>query len=351
MRVVVIGNDAGAVRAALELGRTRIVDVVVLSDSEHFAPYAPLLFASGVASGALQPRALWSMFDGQTRIRVVCDTVKAIDAERRIVRGAKGSYQYDYVIVSRYSTRSYSSAVQSLEALIRSLRMQYSAAKVTDTHIVIEGRNSHSLELAMRLDSYLRGLYKGTRSRARISVATASAEILPDSSPQCRTLVRREMVRRGIDVQEGVRIGTVTRGNYRTVAGRKVPASQVVSVESGEIEAMFASQSVIFDVNERGLLQLSPHLEVYDRIYAIGGLADASVEMTPLRVLDMADYVVDRITTGTSTAPYIPATAVHSIALHDRWAYAECFGIYVAGSAGSMVARMLHRRAHYAVMP
>lgn len=172
MRVVIIGNDAGAVRSALELKQTHDVDVVLISDSEYFAPQAPLLFAYGMASGTLQPKTLKSMFDSQDRIQVALDTVKAIDVERRIVRGATGNYHYDYVIVSRYSTRSYSSAAHSIETLLGSLQAQHTAAKTTDTHIVVEGYSSQALELTMSLNSYLQELYRGTRSRARLSLVT-----------------------------------------------------------------------------------------------------------------------------------------------------------------------------------
>ncbi len=114
-RVLVLGGGTGGLVAARKLGEKlgrnngENVEVVLVTDSEnHF--FQPLFF--DIAFSNASPREAVAPIKSLERygVRVVVDRARRIDLANRVVAGERGSYSYDYLVVSlgvRYAWEAY----------------------------------------------------------------------------------------------------------------------------------------------------------------------------------------------------------------------------------------------------
>ncbi|BEP18309.1 FAD/NAD(P)-binding oxidoreductase [Pyrofollis japonicus] len=104
-KILVLGGGSGGVVAArklaLEARKHKDLDIeVTLVTNSEWHEFQPLYF--DVALGAAVPDEVRAPIKNMEKfgVKVVIDTVKKIDAAKRTVTGEKGSYNYDYLIVS-----------------------------------------------------------------------------------------------------------------------------------------------------------------------------------------------------------------------------------------------------------
>lgn len=334
MRVVVVGNNAGAVRVARELNRAKSVQVTVLSSDKNFAAHSHLSSLCKVQSDDEAPLQLSQMLKDCERVKVVADAVRAIDVDRKTIQGARRGYQYDYLVLSG-AIEEYAAAAMSLQRILREVREQHKSGFITDTQLVVRGCTVQAVELAAQLHHCLDELYNDSPSRGRVMLATTHSQILPSMSSQSRTHVRRKLQNMGVEVHEKISLPT-SSGEYQVISGRKVPISQVIDTETEGVADFFTTQPLVFELDSYGQLQSTPYLEVYDDIFAIGPLARQDAELAPSRVIDMADYAVEHLLGG-QNLPYYPPTAMQCVRLADNWSYVEWFGIYAVGYAGALI--------------
>ncbi len=112
-RILILGGGTGGVVAAKRLSsklRGREDAEITLITDNPYHEFQPLYF--DLAVGNASPDEIRAPIASLERrgVRVVIDKVESIDAANRTVKGRKGVYSYDYLIVAlgvRYGWEAY----------------------------------------------------------------------------------------------------------------------------------------------------------------------------------------------------------------------------------------------------
>src|SRR5690606_8587006 len=101
MKVTIVGSGFGGVKAALELAKNKQNQITIITDKPDFQ-YYPALFSTATGYRHLQSWVpLGVIFAGKSNIRVILDTVTAIDSEAKTLHGESGeTYSYTTCILA-----------------------------------------------------------------------------------------------------------------------------------------------------------------------------------------------------------------------------------------------------------
>ncbi len=347
MHVVVIGSDVGAVRAALELSRSGgVQQITLISESDRVQRNAIDIDEHYDGTKRTPPLQLKGIFADFPGVQCMQDTVQTIEAARKLIRGNKRTYHYDKMIISRNTPPSHVQAQKKLSALMEVLTDDHAKGQHTDTEVIIVGDSVVAVEVASAYEYACRRLLVDSKSRVRVSVVTSHSTFLPELSREGRRHILSEMKRQHIESATNVRIRESGRGTVM-INTRKLPESQVISLDENEIDELYSSQPLLFELRAMRRVMVSPHLEAYTDIYVIGEATGIDGASSPITHLDMADYVVDRIVSFTPL-PYSPPSKLTMVAVGPQWVYLEWFGVYIKGRpaawAHNIVKRIIRRK-------
>lgn len=349
MNVVVAGGGFAGVRAALELAKARIGRITLVSQSPYLSHHDALQFARTGVSGATSRVTLEDICADYPSIRVVLDTVISIDVDRKHLVGKAASYDYDELIMALGASpaQQNTSTRDTLTYIYGDLRASLDAAREFNRVITVVGGGCEGVELVGAVREYTNSLlkqYPGTRSEVGVQLVERQSMLLPRHSPQARRKVEQRLRANGVKVLLGTE---VSYGKDFTVcADIKLPAQDVIWANGTVSNSFYAEHPQLFHLNTAGLVEVDPHLETYSHIYVIGQNVAVKGAMTVKGTLDMADFVVDhllRISTREHPLPYHPTSVISSIEVDARWAYVECFGVYVTSRIGYVLSRLVTR--------
>src|ERR1700736_5960354 len=106
-KVVIVGGGFGGLYAAKVLAEKPVA--VTLIDRTNHHLFQPLLYQ--VATAGLSPgdiaQPIRAILKDAKNIRVVMETVEAIDIDKRVVQTQVGAYEYEYLILAAGARHSY----------------------------------------------------------------------------------------------------------------------------------------------------------------------------------------------------------------------------------------------------
>jgi NADH dehydrogenase len=168
MRIVIAGGGFGGIKTALELAHHKEFDITLISDRDHFL-YYPALYGTATGGSHLQSWVpLTTIFAHVPNVKVVKDTVQALDAPRKLLTGASGTaYEYDncvlalgvvttYFGIEGLAEHTYSiKSIEEVDRFKKHMHDEIVTTKHMDKNYVVVGAGPTGVELSAALTSYL----------------------------------------------------------------------------------------------------------------------------------------------------------------------------------------------------
>lgn len=347
MNVVIAGGGFAGVRAALELSKAQVGRITLVSESRYFQHHEVLQLAR-MGFDVESPRVtLDELCAEHASIRVVQDTIVSIDGDRKNLVGKAASYEYDELIMA-LGAESVGSGEKSHDTLARiyaELEKDFEKRHRFDRIISVVGGGQEGVELAGAIREYTDRLSEANKevsSKISVKLIEKKPMLLSRHSSQAQRKALHRLRSKGVEVQ----LGTTARvaGKYMVCGSVKTPLQDTLWVNGFTSNLFYVEHPRFFQVDEYGFVDVDPYLEAYPHIYVIGQNIAVRGAMTGKGTLDMADFIVDhllRVSTGEHPLPYRPTSSITSIITDSRWAYIECFGVYITGRLGRSFASRL----------
>ncbi|HEY2579004.1 MAG TPA: NAD(P)/FAD-dependent oxidoreductase [Streptosporangiaceae bacterium] len=277
---------------------------VTLVDHNIYSTFQPLLYQ--VATAGLNPGDVAYPARGFTRkygVRFRRGELKTMDTQARRVTLADGSQLgYDYLIIATGVSASYfgiegaaknslalytrSDAIKLRDHLMAGLERLSVAETGEDVVITIVGGGATGVEVAGTL-AELRNVALAAAypeiAPARVKVRLVElgpALIAPFSAPLCE-YARRQLVKRGVDIQLDTTIREVTPHSVIVDSGEELRSD--ITVWAAGVAATPSAADWGLPQGKHGRIVVGPDLRVkgQDRIFAIGDIGVAEVDPSP----------------------------------------------------------------------
>ena len=349
MNVVVVGGGIAGVRAALECAKARVGRVTLVSESAHLRHHETLQLARMGLTKNSSRISLDELCAEYANIRVILDTAISIDVDRKHLIGKAASYEYDELIMSLGVVSKHGGAdtVNTLTHIYSELEADYTAGRHFDRVITIVGGGKEGVELAGAVHEYTKNLiqeYPTSPSRVEIRLVEQQPVIVPRHSTQAQRKVLHRLRHNGIKVQ--VDVSAHIAGSSVICGNDKVPLHTTLWANGSVNNPFYVEHPEFFQIDRNGCVDVDPYLEAYPHIYVIGQNLSVQGTSTVKNTLDTADFIVDhllRISTREYPLPYRATSTITTIETDSRWAYVECFGVYVTGWFGRKLAAYIER--------
>jgi NADH dehydrogenase len=258
-RVVIVGGGFGGLKAALALGRSGRVEVLLLDKRNHHL-FQPLLYQ--VATATLNPSdiavPIRQVLARYRNVSVLMENVLSVDLAGKAVATDSGRHPYDYLILAAGASHSYfghpeweelapglKTIEQALEIRRRVLTAFEQAEKETDpaaqarlmTFVVIGGGPT-GVEMAGALSELAHAIvasdFRHLRNeRLKVILLQGGDRVLPQFAPPLSAKAKAALEKKGVEVRldriareitpQGVRLddGLIPAANVIWAAGVK----------------------------------------------------------------------------------------------------------------------------------
>lgn len=300
LRVVIVGGGFGGISAAKHLSDSRIE--VTLIDRTNYHLFQPLLYQ--VATAALSPgdiaQPIRAILRGRSNVRVVMDTVKAIDAASNIVRGKLGNYEYDHLILSPGSRHAYfgkpdweahapglktvedalhirKQLLQTFEAADRISNPMHHAELLT---FVVVGGGPTGVEMAgaiaeISMRTMLPDFPRINRNSVRVVLVEASDRLLSSFDEKLSAHAIRSLAQLGVEVMLSTRVTDIQPHAITLQAANTivVNTANVIWAAGNAASPLLLDLHAEVDRNGRILVNKNCSVPNWPNIYVIGDCA------------------------------------------------------------------------------
>jgi NADH:ubiquinone reductase (H+-translocating) len=300
MRVVVVGGGFGGMTAAKALAKLPVD--VTLVDRHNFHTFSPLLYqvaTSGLAPDDIAPN-LRGIVQGHANVDARMAEVHGVDFDRKEVLVDPGhAIPYDVLILAAGTVSSdfgvpgvrehaiplktLADAIRVRSAVLRRFEEANTDSSLLDDGgltFVVAGGGPTGVELCGALSELIsRVLAKDFKrldvSRARVVLVEMADRVLGTFSDASSAEARRELARRGVDVQLGRSIVAVDANAVKLDDGTAIPARTIVWAAG--VKANPLADALGLPQTQRGEIVVGPDLTVAGRpdVFVIGDLAAA----------------------------------------------------------------------------
>ncbi len=367
-RVVIVGGGFGGVKAALELSKSRLHAVTLISDNDYFLHHATLYSTVMGRSRAESVVPLTKIF-ARKNVKIINDSARSIDIDRKQLVCEKSVHDYDKLIVAigaitdyhgiggigkhSYSLRDLS----DVEKLHKRLHDELARdEQVRSTYSVI-GSGPSGVELAGTLMDYISFVQRAHNvQHAQVDVALFEARerVLPHLSQSVSDAVAKHLAERGVAIHVGERV-TDQQPHTLVTTKRKFPTEIAVWAPGTENNPFFAHQDDIFLFDKRGLIIVDEFLEAAEDIFVIGDNASVKFSGLATNAIDNAKSVAKNLifeSKDVVRTPYRLKEHVLSIPIDDRWAIVKYRRSTFTGIIGAKLRRLTELRNYlYLVTP
>ncbi len=300
-RVLILGAGFGGLATALKLDQhlksSDDVSVLVV-DRNNDLLFTPLLWT--VANGRTSPNnAVVPIRDFQKgrHFHVLHAEIENIDLDRKEVQTSEGSRPYDFLVIAlgshtavpdlpglrehAFPFHTPADALQLRNHLIDAIEAAHRATDPVERQewltFVVGGAGDTGVELAAIIHDYIvTGLFSEypwlADAPVRVVVVGRAERVLPMSDPRTSNLVRRTLVKEGIEVLTGRSVTGVTETTVETSAGI-IPARTLfwaAGITAPELVRQLPVQHA-----GNGAILVDEHLRIpeYPEVYVIGDCA------------------------------------------------------------------------------
>ena len=305
--VVILGGGFGGIRAARGL-RHALVRVTLIDRANHHV-FQPLLYQ--VATAALAPSDIASpirwMLRRQRNVTVLLDEVRAVDADRRVVRLDGGrEIAYDYLVVATGARHSYfghgeweeyAPGLKSLEDALeirRRFLLAFELAEKSDDEseqralqtFVLVGGGPTGVELAGVMPSIAhqamrRDFRRIDTQKTRVVLLEGGPRVLPTFPESLSIRAHKDLEELGVEVRTNA---LVTRVEPDAVwVGDERIATRTVFWAAGNAASPIG-KSLGSRHDRAGRVQVNPDLSIPERpeVFVIGDLAIVTQDGKPV---------------------------------------------------------------------
>jgi len=305
-RVLVLGGGFAGIGAAHQLKKSDVD--VLLVDKNDYHTFQPLLYQ--VATGLLEQSAVGhpvrDLFHEQDNVRLHVDRVTGIDLEARQVQFAElQPMAYDYLVLGLGAEVNYFGVDGAAEhafplyTLADAVRLKNQVLRLwedADKHpdliedgalnIVVVGGGPTGVETAGALAELYNGVFRKdypdvAEGASNIVLVEASPEIFSMFKPELRTYTVEALTKRGVEVQTGELVESVSPARVKLKSGKELKAHTLVWGAGLQGNALVQSLGLELERGNRiavdGNLRIPSHQEVF-AVGDIAAITDAKTE-------------------------------------------------------------------------
>jgi NADH dehydrogenase len=295
--VVILGGGFGGMATARRLDGEAVQ--VTLLDRRNHHLFQPLLYQVATASLAAPSIAapLRQILRRQRNLSVLLDEVTGIDLAAHRVQCARGSLDYDFLVVATGATHAYfghdeweryAPGLKTLDDAFlirrRVLLAFEHAERETDParrqawlNFVVVGGGSTGVELAGTLielarHTLPREFRRSDPRRASVRLIEAGPRLLPAFDPILSDKARRQLEHLGVEVHTGVAVSGIDADGVK-LGERRLPARTVLWAAG--VAASPVGRLLDTELDRAGRVQVLPDLSLpgHPEVFVIGDLA------------------------------------------------------------------------------
>ena len=304
-RVLVLGGGFAGIGAAQALKKSDVD--VVLVDKHNYHTFQPLLYQ--VATGLLEQPAVGhpirDLFHKQDNIRIHQDRVTGIDLEKREVTFDEiEPLTYDYLVlglgaeVNFFGVEGAADHAFPLYTLADAVRLKNHVlgkwekadrepALIDDgaLNIVVVGGGPTGVETAGALAELYSGVFPKdypdvATEQAKITLVEAGPEIFPMFKENLRTYTEEALTKRGVEVQTGEVVESITPQRVTLKSGAELPAHTLVWGAGLQGNALVQSLALELERGNRIGVDEELRIPSHPEVYAVGDVAAITDEKT-----------------------------------------------------------------------
>ena len=338
-RVLVLGGGFAGIGAAHQLKKSDVD--VLLVDKNDYHTFQPLLYQ--VATGLLEQSAVGhpvrDLFHEQDNVRLHVDRVTGIDLEARQVQFAElQPMAYDYLVLGLGAEVNYFGVDGAAEhafplyTLADAVRLKNQVLRLwedADKHpdliedgalnIVVVGGGPTGVETAGALAELYNGVFRKdypdvAQDASRIVLVEASPEIFSMFKPELRTYTVEALTKRGVEVQTGEVVESVSPARVKLKSGKELKAHTLVWGAGLQGNALVQSLGLELERGNRiavdGNLRIPSHQEVF-AVGDIAAITDTKTEQVlpqlgsvALQSGEHAGETIAKLVAGKETKPF-----------------------------------------------
>lgn len=359
MNVTIVGGGFGGIKAALELSSDHSIQITLISDRPDFQ-YYPALYSSATGHSHLESWVpLSTIFADKKNIRVVLDTVTAIDPTTKELKTKSGkTYAYERCIlalgvVTTYfgieGLETYSFGIKSqeeIERLKKHLYTDITEKHDMDKHYVVIGAGPTGVELSAALGSYITRICERSdvncQRPPQIDLLEAAPRILPRMSEKSSEIVLKRLQSLGVAVHTSEVVESATAEQVM-VGGESIKSRTVIWTAGVTNHPFYKEQGKVFNLEKNGRVKVDEYMLAAPDIYVIGD--NASTPYTGLAQTALHDALfvaknIKREVNGHEIKKYKAVKPPVVVPVGENWAILEWHSIRISGWLGSILRRI-----------
>ena len=359
-RIIIIGGGFAGIRAALDLARSLPVSasepqITLIAKNEYFEYYPGLHKIVGVSEHPTYQIPLADIFPAEkygNRVRIIIDTVTAVDAHAKTVRlsstratdGSAAVLSADYLVLAMGSQTEYFGVqglpemaygfksvaeAKRLRAHVEDLFQKHmktdKAETVVGLHMVVVGAGPNGVDLAgelAALDRLLAKKYGIVESFVTIDLIEASSRVLsmmPESvshrvEKRLRSLGINILCNRDLRKEDSwtVVLADMTLGAKTLIWTAGITTNELVKSVAG------------FQLGKKNRVAVDEFLQAkgMQNVFCVGDVADTQYSGLAQTALYDGAYVAGVIAkkiAGKTFPSYVPKTVAYNIGVGPRW--------------------------------
>lgn len=357
MKITIVGGGFAGVKAALELIKHPSVHVTLISDKDVFL-YYPALYSTATGHSHLESWVpLKTIFKGKSRIKIIKDTITALDPAAKTVTGEKGkSYEYDRIIFALGTVTTYFGiegldkyaqgikSVDEIKRLQHHLHGELTQRHTPDSHFVIVGGGPTGVELSAAMGTYLRRLctkYRLENHPITIDLVEAAPRVLPRMSDRASELVTQRLAKLGVTIYTHTAVQSRTEGEI-LMGDVSIKSHTVIWTSGVANNPFFAAHGQYFTFAPNGRVNVDAQMKAADDVYVIGD--NAATQYTGLAQTALHDAIfvarnIKRELSGGKPKSYKAVKPPVVVPVGPFWAIFEWHGLRFTGIIGAMLRR------------
>ena len=304
-RVLVLGGGFAGIGAAQKLKKSE-ADVVVV-DKHDYHTFQPLLYqeATGLLEQPAVGHPIRDLFHKQDNVRIHQDRVAAIDLEaRRVTFDELEPLSYDYLVVGigaevnffgvegaadhAFPLYTLADAVRLKNHVLRTWEKADREPSVIEDgalNIVVVGGGPTGVETAGALAELYNGVFRKdypdvASDRAKITLVEAGPEIFPMFKEDIRTYTEEALTKRGVEVQTGEVVESITPQRVTLKSGTVLPAHTLVWGAGLQGNALVQSLGLELERGNRIGVDEELRIPSHPDVYAVGDVAAITDQKT-----------------------------------------------------------------------
>jgi NADH dehydrogenase len=344
-KILILGAGFGGIKTALEIEDTGLFDITLVSDDENFRYYPALYRAATGGKMAAANIPLNEIFKDK-QVQIIKDDVKTMDKNAKKVKGSKGSYDYDKVVlalgvITNYfgikGLKEYSYGIKTKEEA-KELRDHIHKLLVDkgkpDANYIVIGGGPTGVELAGSLSAYIKHIMRrhGLKdTRLHIDLVEAAPRLMPRMPKSYSKAIAKRLRHLGVKLYLNQTVQAETVDSL-VVSGHSMESHTVAWTAGVTNHPFFATNK--FNMTDHGKVKVDDFLRSDKDVYVIGDNADTPFSGMAQSALHNAKFVAGHLEQeekGEEPKPYKPKKPIYVTPVGGKWAAVLWNNIHIYG--------------------